>query len=138
VEHIVRDYLIARWGDETAEDIKPLDIQRWLKSLHCEKQLAWTTISKMRGVMSRIYKVGILHERVSNNPVQHVETRSTSNYRVIVITPEQTLAILRGNRPPGFGDPGAALVGHPVGGGKNSRLKTLGKGQGRPNKNGRG
>ena len=23
VEHIVRDYLIARWGDETAEDIKP-------------------------------------------------------------------------------------------------------------------
>ena len=96
MEHIVRDYLIARWGDETAEDIKPLDIQRWLKSLHCEKQLAWTTISKMRGVMSRIYKVGVLHERVSNNPVQHVETRSTSTYRAIVITPEQTLAILRG------------------------------------------
>ena len=32
-EHIVRDYLIARWGHEIAEDIKPLDIQRWLKSL---------------------------------------------------------------------------------------------------------
>ena len=96
VEHIVRDYLIARWGDETAEDIKPLDVQRWLKSLHSEKHLAWPTISKMRGVMSRIYKVGILHGRVSNNPVQHVETRSTSTYRAIVITPEQTLAILRG------------------------------------------
>jgi len=96
VEHIVRDYLIARWGDETAEDIKPLDVQRWLKSLHSEKHLAWPTISKMRGVMSRIYKVGILHERVTKNPVLSVETRSTSTYRAIVITPEQTLAILRG------------------------------------------
>lgn len=95
VKHIVRDYLIARFGDELAEDITPLDIQRWLKSLHTEKQLAWPTIAKMRGVMNRIYKVAILHGRVSNNPVAHVETRSTSNYRAIVITPEQTLAMLR-------------------------------------------
>ena len=49
MEHIVRDYLIARWGDEIAEDIKPLDIQRWLKSLNTESKLAWTTIAKMRG-----------------------------------------------------------------------------------------
>jgi len=94
VEHIVRDYLIARWGNETAEDIKPLDIQRWLKSLNSDRGLAWTTISKMRGVMSRIYKVGILHERASKNPVEHVETRSTSNYRAIIISPAQTLKIL--------------------------------------------
>ena len=94
-EHIVRDYLIARWDNEIAEDIKPLDIQRWLKSLHSDKGLAWTTISKMRGVMSRIYKVGILHERVAKNPVQHVETRSTSTYRAIVISPAQTLNVLK-------------------------------------------
>ncbi len=94
VQHIVRDYLIARWGDETAEDIKPLDIQRWLKSLNSDNGLAWTTISKMRGIMSRIYKVGILHERVSKNPVERVETRSTSTYRAIVISPAQTLKLL--------------------------------------------
>ncbi len=29
-EHIVRAYLIPRWGEEIADDIKPLDIQRWL------------------------------------------------------------------------------------------------------------
>jgi hypothetical protein len=40
VQHIVRDYLIARFGDEPAEDIKPVDVQRWLKSLHNENQLA--------------------------------------------------------------------------------------------------
>jgi integrase len=95
VEHIVRAYLIPRFGNETAEDIKPLDIQRWLKSLVESGGLAWTTVSKMRGVMSRIYKVGILHERVAKNPVFHVETRSKTEYTAIVITPAQTLAILK-------------------------------------------
>ncbi len=46
MEHIVRDYLIARWGNEIAEDIKPLEIQRWLKSLNTESKLAWTTIAR--------------------------------------------------------------------------------------------
>jgi integrase len=95
MEHIVRDYLIARWGNEIADDIKPLDIHRWLKSLNTESRLAWTTIATMRGVMSRIHKVGILHERVTKNPVLHVETRCKKNYRAIVITPTQTLNILK-------------------------------------------
>jgi integrase len=94
VEHYVRDYLIARWQDEIAEDIKPLEIQRWLKSLRTDKGLAWTTISKIRGIMLRIYKVGILHELVAKNPVLHVETRCKTNYRAIIVTPRQTLAIL--------------------------------------------
>jgi integrase len=95
MEHIVRDYLIDRWGDEIAEDIKPLDIQRWFRSLNSESKLAWTTIAKMRGVMSRIYKVGILHERVTKNPVLPVETRCKTNYRAIVLTPTETFNILR-------------------------------------------
>jgi integrase len=95
MEHIVRDYLIDRWGQEIAEDIKPLEIQRWFKSLNSESKLAWTTIAKMRGVMSRIYKVGILHERVTKNPVLHVETRCKTNYRAIVLTPTQTFNILK-------------------------------------------
>ena len=94
-QQIVRQHLIARWGDAIAEDIKPLDIQRWLKSLHTDTGLAWTTVSKLRGAMLRIYKVGILHELVSKNPVQPVETRSTTDYRAIMITPWQTRAILK-------------------------------------------
>jgi integrase len=95
VQHIVRDYLIPRFGTQIAEDIKPLDIQRWLNSLHTDKGLAWTSVSKIRGVMLRAYKTGILHELVSKNPAQPVETRSTSEYRAIVITPQQTRSILR-------------------------------------------
>lgn len=94
VEHYVRDYLIARWGNELASDIAPLEIQRWLKSLHTVNGLAWTTVSKIRGMMHRVYKVGILHGRVEKNPVEHVETRSKSLYKAVVITPQQTLAIL--------------------------------------------
>lgn len=94
VECVVRKYLVPRFGDEVAEDIRPLDVQRWLKSLHTENGLAWTTISKMRGIMRRIYKVGIVHGQVSKNAVEHVETRSKTDYRAIVITPEQTLETL--------------------------------------------
>jgi integrase len=95
VEHYVRDYLVKRFGEQIAEDIKPLEIQRWLKSLHDASGLAWTTIAKLRGIMHRVYKVGILHEHVAKNPVLHVETRSKSNYRAIVLTPAQTVAILK-------------------------------------------
>ena len=95
VEHYVRDYLIKRFGESIAEDIKPLDIQKWLKSLNETNGLAWTTIAKIRGLMHRIYKIGILHEHVAKNPVQHVETRSKSTYRAIIISPAQTLAILK-------------------------------------------
>ena len=123
-EHIVRDYLIPQWGRGIADDIKPIDIQRWLKALHADKGLAWTTISKFRGTMLRIYRIGALHELVRKNPVLPVETRSTTDYRAILVTPQQTLAIihglvnalaphaganLRGNRAPVFGAACAAL-----------------------------
>jgi len=39
--------------------------------------------------------VVVVHEHITKNPVEHVQTRSKSNYRAIVITPSQTLAILR-------------------------------------------
>jgi integrase len=95
VEHYVRDYLVKRFGGQIAEDIKPLEIQKWLKSLNEANGLAWTTVAKIRGLMLRIYKIGILHEHVSKNPVLHVETRSKSNYRAIIITPAQTVSILK-------------------------------------------
>ncbi|HMH12169.1 MAG TPA: site-specific integrase [Edaphobacter sp.] len=81
--------------DALADDIKPLDIQRWVKWLHADQGLVWTTVSKIRGVMLRIYKVGLLHELCTRNPAQPVETRSKTSYRAIVLTPQQTLAIIR-------------------------------------------
>src|SRR5690349_18535535 len=50
VEHYVRDYLVERFGGQIAEDIKPLEIQKWLKSLNESTGLAWTTVAKIRGI----------------------------------------------------------------------------------------
>jgi integrase len=94
-QQIVRSYLIPRWGDKIAEDIKPLELQRWFQSLHNDKKLAWTTVSKFRGTMLRVYKTGLLHELVAKNPVQYVETRSLTDYKAILVTPRQTLEIIR-------------------------------------------
>ena len=95
----------------------------------------------MRGVMSRIYKVGILHEHVTKNPVLHVETRSKSNYRAIVITPAQTFndseiphqqssshagAHLRRDSTPFIGDSRAPLGGHLVARRTDPDFETMG------------
>jgi integrase len=105
LEHNVRDYLVARWGKQFAEEIKPLEIQKWLKSLSKEvlnndgtvkrKGLSWSTISKLRGTMNRIYKVGIVHEKVKCNPVENAETQCKSAYKAIIVSPTQTFAILK-------------------------------------------
>jgi integrase len=94
VAHYVRDYLVGRWGNEIAESVKTIEIQRWLKSLHNEKGLAWPTVAKIRSIMSRIYVIGIVHEKVTKNPVERVETPSKSHYKAILLIPAQTLAIL--------------------------------------------
>jgi len=95
LEHYVRDTLISQWGDEIAEDIEPLEIQKWFNRLHNKDDYAWTTVSKIRGIMNRIYKVGIIHKKVTTNPVDGLETSATTTYRAIKITPAQTLSILR-------------------------------------------
>lgn len=51
MQHIVCDYVIARFGQEIAEGLKPLDIQRWLKSLHTERKLVSANVSKVHGAM---------------------------------------------------------------------------------------
>lgn len=94
LEHYVRDLLIAKWGDEIAEDIAPLEIQKWFNRLHNKDDYAWTTVSKIRGIMNRIYKVGIIHKKVARNPVDGLETSAKTTYKAIKITPAQTLSIL--------------------------------------------
>ncbi|HYW38184.1 MAG TPA: site-specific integrase [Terriglobales bacterium] len=106
LKHNVRDYLIAKWGSNIAEEIEPLEIQKWLVSLRTtpikdatgrvlKGGLAWPTISKLRGTMSEIYKAGSLHKRVTINPVEGVRTSSKSKYKAIKLTPAQTLSVLK-------------------------------------------
>lgn len=95
LEHYVRDILIAKWGGQIAENIEPLEIQRWFNRLHNKEEYEWTTVSKIRGIMNRIFKIGIIHKKVSKNPVEGLATSTKTTYKAIKITPAQTLLILR-------------------------------------------
>jgi hypothetical protein len=74
VEHYARDYLVGRFGGQIAEDIKPLEIQKWMKSLNETNGFVWTTIAKLRGFLFCIYKIAQRHEIVAKNPVLFVQT----------------------------------------------------------------
>ena len=87
--------LIAKWGDQIAEDIEPLEIQKWFNGLHNKEEYGWTTVSKIRGIMNRIFKIGIIHKKVTKNPVEGLATSTKTTYKAIKITPAQTLLILR-------------------------------------------
>ena len=62
LDHYLRDFLIAEWGEHVAEDIEPLEIQKWFNALHNKEGYEWTTVSKIRGIMNRIFKIGIIHK----------------------------------------------------------------------------
>lgn len=95
LDHYVRDFLIAKWGDQVAEDIEPLEIQKWFNALHNKEKYGWTTVSKIRGIMNRIFKIGLIHKKVTKNPVEGLATSTKTAYTAIKITPAQTLLILR-------------------------------------------
>jgi len=60
-----------------------------------EPVYGWTTVSKIRGIMNRIFKIGIIHKKVTKNPVEGLTTSVKTTYKAIKITPAQTLLILR-------------------------------------------
>lgn len=108
VQHYVRDYLIPRWKGVIAEDIPPVEIEEWLALLNTTgvvvkgknpKPLLRPTISKIKWIMGRVYRVGLKHGLISKNPMQGVDSveRFTAKheYEAITITPEQTKAILK-------------------------------------------
>ena len=83
LDHYVRDFLIAGWGDQIAEDMEPLEIQKWFNTLHNKEEYGWTTVSKIRGIMNRIFKIGIIHKKVTKNPVEGLRTSVKTTYKAI-------------------------------------------------------
>ena len=94
VRHILNDYLIPRWGKQPALDIRALDIEAWLNSL----PLANPTKDKIRRVMFRVYfkaqKHGLIPCREETNPLNWVEQSGRSNYKAVIVRPEQAFRIM--------------------------------------------
>lgn len=98
--HIVKDYLVPRWGDQFAVDIKSLAVEEWLRSL----DLAGPTVGKTKYVMTVVYLHAEKYDRVPEgftaNLEKKIDIESSSDYEAVILTPKQTFTILNLMRQP--------------------------------------
>ena len=108
-ELLLDKWVLPRWGECKAANIKPLQIEAWFEALtshpHGKKKapLTWATISKLKSIMSQVYKHAQRHELIDaaidsdgrpTNPVVLARAESGSRYEAVVISPEQIIVIL--------------------------------------------
>jgi integrase len=103
------NWVLPKWGDRKALEIKSLEVEDWFDSLTSEPQgkkkkpLQWGTIQKLKSCMSQVYKhaqryelipVTIDGEGKPTNPVLLARSKCSSNYEAKVVSPEQMIIIL--------------------------------------------
>src|SRR5215469_3274924 len=102
------NWVLPRWGDRQAGDIKPLEIEKWFEALTSPKgkkasALAWGTVGKIKTLMSQIFRHAQRHELLPTtvddkgrptNPVSLARSESGSSYEAVIVTPEQMIVIL--------------------------------------------
>jgi len=99
-------WVLPRWGDKKAADIKPLEIEAWFEALtslpNSKKKtpLAWPSVTKLKSLMSQVFKHAQRHELIPatigtdgrpSNPVVLARSESHSSYEAVVITPGYVL-----------------------------------------------
>lgn len=107
-ELLLDNWILPRWGDKKAAEIKSVSIEAWFESLtsqpHSKKKtLSWGSVVKIRSVMSQVFKHAQRHELIPadigkdgrpTNPVLLARSESGSDYEAVVVTPEQMIIIL--------------------------------------------
>lgn len=109
-EGLLDKWILPRWGDKKAGEIKPLEIEAWFEALTSaaqgkkQKPLAWASVSKIKSVMSQVFKHAQRHELIPatigsdgrpTNPGLLARCESGSDYEAAVVSPEQMIVILR-------------------------------------------
>jgi integrase len=109
--HIVRDYLIPRFGGKVAVEIQPKEILGWLESQtfaeHGDDGLENSTLGKIKTVMGTVYRHGQFEELIpqtvapntkgqlkASNPVTFVRWSNQTDYEAFILKPEQSMAVL--------------------------------------------
>jgi len=108
-ELLLDNWILPRWGNMLYSEIRPLMIEAWFEAIASKPQgenkkpLEWTSIVKLRSIMSQVFKHAQRHELIPatigddgrpTNPVLLARCESSSNYEAIVVTPEQMIVIL--------------------------------------------
>ena len=108
-ELLLNKWVLPRWGDFKVADIKPLQIEAWFEALtslpHGKKKapLSWGTVSKLKSIMSQVFRHAQRHELIEatidqmvvrSNPVVLARVNLTPDYEAVVVSPEQMIVIL--------------------------------------------
>jgi integrase len=108
-ELLLDKWVLPRWGNKKAADIKPLEIEAWFESLtsqsHGTKKaaLSWPSVIKVRSIMGQVFKHAQRHELIAatigndgrpTNPVVLARCESGSSYEAVVVTTDQMIVIL--------------------------------------------
>ncbi len=115
-ELLLDNWILPRWGAMPHSEIRPLMIEAWFEAIASKPQgenkkpLEWTSIVKIRSIMSQVFKHAQRHELIPaaineegrpTNPVLLARCESGSSYEAIVVTPEQMIVILNELDTPG-------------------------------------
>jgi integrase len=103
-ELLLDNWVLPRWGDTPWPNLRSLMIEAWFESIaKPEGPLEWTSVLKIRSVMSKVFRHAQRHELIPaavgkdgrlTNPVLLARCKATSSYEAIVVTPEQMIVIL--------------------------------------------
>jgi len=105
IRHNLEDYCLPRWGTTAVCEIKPKALEEWLKYLHDEQGLGWTTVStKVKQAMQGAFKYGRKEGFLPTefDPFKDIDCEASSDYEALTCTPEQTLVILNQLEQPEF------------------------------------
>jgi integrase len=85
----LRKHIKPRWGKMAIDQIRPIDVVEWLKSL----SLAPKTLGHMKNIMHLLFERAMLWDliEIQRNPIQLVNVKGVTKRkkRILVLTPEQ-------------------------------------------------
>jgi integrase len=108
-ETLLDRWILPRWGDKEAAEIRPLEVEAWFEALTSSPQgkrrkpLTWASVSKFKSVMSQVFKHAQRYELIPaavdndgrpTNPVLLARCETGTSYEAVVVTPEQMIVIL--------------------------------------------
>jgi len=88
----LRRWIVPRWGDYLLSDIRPVEIEAWLRSL----SIARSSCAKIRNVMSVLFNHACRYEFFDKNPIRLVRQSAKRRTTPIVLTPTEIRTLLRG------------------------------------------
>ena len=95
-KHIYRVYLrrwiIPKWGEHRLSEIKPIEVENWLRTL----SIARSTCAKIRNVMSVLFNHARRYDFFDRNPISFVRQSAKRKAAPVILRPAEIRTLLEG------------------------------------------